>query len=344
MQFVFLVNDVAHIEAKQTTALLIAEAVRQGFEVLVCGVTDLSCSQEGEPAAWARKLSMRTYPSLDILVREIATSKGAKVQLTDADVLMIRTNPARDQGRQWAHSLAIRLALWCKERRALVINDPIGLMRASSKLYLLEMPASVRPRTLISQQNVEIVSFIESLGGPAVLKPLEGTRGNDVFFISSAQDKNLNQIIDVILRQSAVMVQELIPEADKGDTRVVVFNGEILDVDGKMAAIKRVPGKGELRSNIHAGGNAQPGIITEQIRDAVELIGPKLVQDGLLLVGLDFIGGKIIEINVFSTGGFRGAERFEGVSFSEKVIQKVTALYRTRTNTAKKGHKDLNSL
>ena len=331
MRFVFLVNDVAHVEAKQTTAMLIAEASRQGYEVLVCGVTDLSCSHKGEPEAYARKLSMRTYPSLETLVQEIAIAKGTRVQLTDADVLMIRTNPARDQNRQWAHSLAMRLALWCKERGLLVINDPIGLTRASSKLYLLEIPASARPKTLISQQHQEIIPFIESLAGPAVLKPLEGTRGNDVFFVSSAQDKNLNQIIDVILRQSAVMIQEFIPEADKGDTRVVVFNGKILEVDGKTAAIKRVPGKGELRSNIHAGGNAQPGIITDAIKDVVDLIGPKLVQDGLLLVGLDFIGGKIIEINVFSTGGFRDAERFERVPFTEKVIREVIVLHRTRT-------------
>ena len=332
MRFIFLVNDVAHIEAKQTTAMLIAEASRQGYEVLVCGVTDLSCSHEGEPEAYARELSMHTDSSLETLVQEIAIAKGTRVQLTDADVLMIRTNPARDQSRQWAHSLAMRLALWCKERGLLVINDPIGLTRASSKLYLLEIPASARPQTLISQQHQEIIPYIESLAGPAVLKPLEGTRGNDVFFVSSAQDKNLNQIIDVILRQSAVMVQEFIPEADKGDTRVVVFNGKILEVDGKTAAIQRVPGKGELRSNIHAGGNAKPGIITDAIKDVVDLIGPKLVQDGLLLVGLDFIGGKIIEINVFSTGGFRDAERFEGVPFTEKVIQEVTALHRTRTN------------
>ena len=331
MQFVFLVNDVAHIEAKQTTAMLIAEASRQGYEVLVCGVTDLSCSQDGEPVAWARELSIRTYPSMETLVQEIATAKGTRVQLADADVLMIRTNPARDQSRQWAHSFSMRLAVWCKERGVLVINDPIGLMRASSKLYLLEIPASARPKTLISQQHQEIIPFIESLDGPAVLKPLEGTRGNDVFFVSSSRDNNLNQIIDVILRQSAVMVQEFIPEADKGDTRVIVLNGNILDIDGKTAAIKRVPGKGELRSNIHAGGNAQPGIITGAIKEVVDLIGPKLVQDGLHLVGLDFIGGKIIEINVFSTGGFRDAERFEGVPFTEKVIQEVIVLHRTRT-------------
>ena len=334
MRFVFLVNDAAGLEAKQTTTMLIAAAARQGFEVFVCGVSNLSCSPEGKPIARARKLSLRTYSSLDTLVKDVALAKGTEIQLAEAEVLMIRTNPARDQGRQWAHAFALRLAAWCKELGVFVVNDPIGLMRASSKLYLLEMPASVRPRTLISQHQQEIIAFIDSLGSPAVLKPLEGTRGNDVFFISSARDNNLNQIIDVILRQSAVMAQAFIPEADKGDTRVVVFNGEILAVDGKMAAIKRVPRTGELRSNIHTGGSAEPGIITNQMRATVDLIGPRLVEDGLVLVGLDFIGDKIIEINVFSTGGFRDAERFEGVPFSEKVIRALATTNQTQKNKA----------
>ena len=325
MKFVFLVNDVTNIEAKQTTAMLIAEAARQGYEVLVSGVTDLSCSSKGKPMAWARKLMMRTYPSLETLVQEIALSKNTEVQLSEVDILMIRTNPARDQNKQWAHSLALRLAEWCKDKGVQVINDPIGLRKATTKIYLLEMPSSVRPQTFISQNHLEIKSFIESLNGPAVLKPLEGTRGTDVFFVT-AENKNLNQIIDVILRQSAVMIQEFIPEADQGDTRVVVFKGEILSIDDKMAAIRRVPRKGELRSNIHAGGTALPGIVSEKMKDAVHLIGQKLVHDGLHLVGLDFIEGKIIEINVFSTGGFRDAEQFAGVSFSQKVIQEIAAL------------------
>ena len=35
-----------------------------------------------------------------------------------------------------------------------------------------------------------------------------------------------------------------------------------------------------------------------------DLIGPQLVKDGLFLVGLDLMGGKLIEVNVCSPGGF----------------------------------------
>ena len=181
----------------------------------------------------------------------------------------------------------------------------------------------MRPATCVSQHPDEIRAFIESLEGPAVLKPLQGTRGGDVFFVSSARDPNLQQIIDVILRRSAVMAQARVPGAEEGDMRVVVLDGEILAIDGKEAAVRQVPAPGEIRSNIHAGGHPQPGRVDATVRRVVAAIGPKLVDDGLFLAGLDFIGGNIIEVNVFSTGGLRDAERYGGVNFSGAVIEAI---------------------
>ena len=54
-----------------------------------------------------------------------------------------------------------------------------------------------------------------------------------------------------------------------------------------------------------------------------ELVRPKLIQDGMFLVGLDIIGNKLMEINVFSPGGLWGLERMEGVPFSHEVIHAI---------------------
>jgi glutathione synthase len=59
------------------------------------------------------------------------------------------------------------------------------------------------------------------------------------------------------------------------------------------------------------------------MRRAVEMAKPRLLADGLFMVGLDFIGNKIIELNVFSPGGFRDAERFADFSFSTRIIEKT---------------------
>jgi glutathione synthase len=40
----------------------------------------------------------------------------------------------------------------------------------------------------------------------------------------------------------------------------------------------------------------------------------------MFLVGLDIVGGKLMEINVFSPGGLGSAQSFEGVNFTHAVI------------------------
>ncbi len=325
MRFMFLVNEAHAIQPSQTTAMLIAAAARH-HTVWVSGVDSLSCRSEG-PCAYAKRLTATAADSLADsladLMGVIATLPAEPVPLTrDAiDVLFIRTNPARDVTRSAAHQSALAIARLAEEKGVKVINRPDGLIRAATKLYLLELPEFTRPLTLVSQNRQEILAFIEKLQMPTVLKPLQGTRGNDVFFVSSAADTNLNQIIDVISRQGLVMVQACIPGAEAGDTRVVVMNGRILEIDGEAAAICRVPGKGDFRSNLHAGGTAEPGIITDDMRQTVAAIGDKLVSDGLFLVGLDFIGSQLLELNVFSTGGLRDAERFTGKAFAEHIVR-----------------------
>lgn len=322
MQVTFLVNDPADIQPSQTTAMLISTAINQGHKVGVTGVGDLSCQSDSEPCAQTRWINHQNL-SLVELTTTIAQTPLDKASLAQNDLLFMRTNPARDSDRPSAHSLAINLARLCQDKGVRIINRPDGLIRAATKLYLLELPSFTYPQTLVSQNRQDIREFINHLDGPAVLKPVQGTRGNDVFLISDRRDNNLNQIIDVILRQGPVMAQRCILGAEAGDTRVVVFNGKVLTLNNKPAAIQRVPKKGDFRSNIHAGGEAAPGIVTEAMHEVVAAIGPKLMTDGLFLAGLDFIGAQLVEVNVFSTGGLRDAERFTGEQFADAVIADI---------------------
>ena len=41
----------------------------------------------------------------------------------------------------------------------------------------------------------------------------------------------------------------------------------------------------------------------------------------MFLVGLDIVGDKLMEINVFSPGGLGSAQKFEKVNFNYAVIQ-----------------------
>ena len=64
-----------------------------------------------------------------------------------------------------------------------------------------------------------------------------------------------------------------------------------------------------------------------------EIVGPKLVDDGLYLVGIDLMGGKLIEVNVCSPGGFVEINETKStddkiqknvLNFVEQVIEKRT--------------------
>ena len=78
-----------------------------------------------------------------------------------------------------------------------------------------------------------------------------------------------------------------------------------------------------MRSNIHAGGKKAAAEVGADALHIAEIVRPKLVQDGMFLVGLDIVGDKLMEINVFSPGGLGSAQTFEKTNFSVQVIEAI---------------------
>src|SRR6185503_12373443 len=99
---------------------------------------------------------------------------------------------------------------------------------------------------------------------------------------------------------------------------------------------RRVSAKGDVRSNLHAGGKLARAVVTDEMLELAEVVRPKLIQDGMFLVGLDIVGSKLMEINVFSPGGLGSAQKFEKVDFSRAVIAALErkALARKRNDSA----------
>jgi len=73
-----------------------------------------------------------------------------------------------------------------------------------------------------------------------------------------------------------------------------------------------VPGEGEFRSNLAAGGTAKATQLTDREREICEALGPELKRRGLLFVGIDVIGGMLTEINVTSPTGIVAIDQFDG--------------------------------
>ena len=83
---------------------------------------------------------------------------------------------------------------------------------------------------------------------------------------------------------------------------------------------RRVPGEGEARANMTAGASVEAAEVDDTMLHLAEIVGPRLAVDGMFLAGLDIVGDRILEINVFSPGGLGSVESLTGVDFNEIVV------------------------
>ncbi|MDX1546030.1 MAG: glutathione synthase [Rhodothermales bacterium] len=324
MNIGFFINDVATERPRYATTCLAKAATDLGHTAWYIGVEDFACDPDDLVRARARGVPGRTYKSTESYLAALQGEKAEceRITVADLDVLMLRSNPADEtNGRGWGQSVGVIFGQLAQQQGVLVLNDPHSLANALNKLYFQLFPEAVRPRTLITRDRDEIRAFVEEQDGKAVLKPLQGSGGQGVFLVHPDEMANLNQIIEAISRDGYVVAQEYLPAAAEGDVRLFLMNGEPLRCEGKYAAFRRRNTGGDLRSNIHAGGTAEPAEIDEAILEIAAMVRPKLIQDGMFLVGLDIAGDKLMEVNVFSPGGLWSMEEFEGVPFARTVIE-----------------------
>ena len=103
------------------------------------------------------------------------------------------------------------------------------------------------------------------------------------------------------------MVQAFLPAVSEGDKRIIL-------VDGKPAgALNRRPKSGQVRSNLVVGGTAEATELTDADKRICEAIGPELRQRGLMLTGIDVIGGRLTEVNVTSPTGVQAVKKLSGI-------------------------------
>jgi glutathione synthase len=324
MRLGLVVNDVATEKPGYTTTRLALAAKRRGHEVWLTGVGDLSHTDSGAVMARARAPQNKAYRSLTSFLNDIQDPEvnPESISVNELDVLMLRNDPAEDAvERPWAQASGVLFGQLAAAAGVLVVNDPFHLADALNKTYFQRFPDEVRPRTLISRTEEDIKDFVKELGGRAVLKPLQGSGGHGVFFIGGKKGENLNQIIETITRDGFVVVQEYLREAEEGDVRLFVMNGVPLEAGGKIAAFRRVNTEDDVRSNMHVGGKAKRVKVTEKMLQVVRLVRPELIKDGMFLVGLDLVGDKLMEANVFSPGGLGSAGDLYEVVFAATVIE-----------------------
>lgn len=217
----------------------------------------------------------------------------------DADVVLMRQDPPFDLGYITATYLLERI-----QAETLVVNDPGNVRNAPEKIWVLDF-AKFMPPTVITR-SLDLARKFLAEHGDIVIKPLHGFAGGSVFRIG-ADGRNLSSLMEMFNRtyREPHVIQAFVPEIAGGDKRIVLVDGQV------AGAINRLPGEGEIRSNLAVGGKAAKTDLTEREQEICSVLGPELEKRGLLFVGIDVIGGKwLTEINVTSPTGLAAIDSF----------------------------------
>ena len=185
--------------------------------------------------------------------------------------------------------------------------------------------ARFMPPTLVTRSLAEAKAFLAEHGA-IVVKPLHGNGGKAIFKVER-DGANLSALIEVFNQtwREPHMIQAFLPDVAKGDKRIVLVDGEV------AGAINRLPGEGEIRSNLAVGGSAEKTELTDTEREICAALGPELKARGLLFVGIDVIGGRwLTEINVTSPTGIVAIERFDGTDVAGLIWDAIEARVATR--------------
>lgn len=291
-----------------TTFALMEEAQARGFELFVYHPDQLAWL-EGRIVARARPVRVKH-------VQGEHAELGDEIDLDlaeDADVVLMRQDPPFDMAYITAAHILEGLS-----GKTLVLNDPAWVRSSPEKIVPLDFPELVPP-TLISRDPERIKAF-RARYEDIIVKPLYGNGGAGVFRLKPG-DSNLNSLLEMFFAQNRepVVVQAFLPAVSAGDKRVLLIDGE------PVGAINRVPQKGETRSNMHVGGVAEASDLDEADLRICRAIGPMLKERGLMLVGIDVIGGLLTEINVTSPTGVQELKRFSGVDTCARFWDAVQA-------------------
>jgi len=230
----------------------------------------------------------------------------------DVDVVLMRQDPPFDLGYITATHLLERI-----EGETLVVNNPASVRNAPEKIWVLDFPQFMPPTAITRSKGLARKFLAEH--GDIVIKPLHGFAGGSVFRIGP-EGRNLAALIELFNQtyREPHVIQKFLPEIADGDKRIVLVDGEV------VGAINRVPGAGEIRSNLAVGGKAAKTELTAREEEICAALGPELRQRGLLFVGIDVIGGRwLTEINVTSPTGIVAIDKFNGTDTPELIWKAI---------------------
>jgi glutathione synthase len=279
-----------------TTIVLGLEAQRRGYKLYHYHPSDLSW-REGNVVAPLQEITFHASQEhwFDVGSTHV-------MPLSEMDVVLMRQDPPYDMSY-----LSATYLLEMLPKTTLVVNDPAAVRDCPEKIFPL-MFAQFMPPTLVTSHPQMVRDFLKEYSD-IVLKPLYGYGGMGVFRLKSDGD-NVEAILETVMSAKPplpFMAQRFLPEVRDGDKRIILMDGKVEGVLG------RIPAQGEIRANFRAGGSAATGELTPKQLEICDAVGHELVKRNLIFAGLDVIGDYLTEINLTSPTALPAIKRLTGV-------------------------------
>lgn len=291
MQILFVADPLeSFVIYKDSTFAMMREAQRRGHQIVACEPQHISWQSGGKVKAQVRYISLTGSKE-----GWFEQTESKTVDLADFGAIVMRKDPPFDSEFFYATHMLSQ----AEREGAKVFNKPSSLREHPEKLAIMEFAQFISP-TLVTRSAQDIRAF-HAEHKDIILKPLDGMGGMGIFRVGE-DGRNLGSIIETLNQGGAtsVMVQKFLPDIVHGDKRVLIIGGKPVPF-----CLARIPQGNEVRGNLAAGGKGVAQPLAEQDKAIAEFIGERLVQRGLLLIGLDVIGHNVTEINVTSPTCFQ---------------------------------------
>lgn len=326
MRVCFIMYPWERVNPKQdSTIRILHELARRGYSVSITHPSNLTI-RDSITLSLCKELTFNEkVPASIKSFHKSVIFKEDMIPLQEFDVIFMRDNPPMN-------ALTLNFLDSIKDD-VFIINAVDGLREANNKIYTAayyDPDRELIPATHVSKNIDYLLRIIkDSESDKMILKPLDGYGGSGVIVIEKSAMQNIKSLLDFYINgrdgiSSYVILQEYVEGAEDGDVRVMMLNGK------PIGALRRVPLKGDARSNISAGGSVEKYKLTKQDKILCEKIGEKLVRDGIYFAGLDLIGGKLIEVNVLSPGTITDINKLNNVKLQAKIVDYLEVAVKER--------------
>ena len=288
--------DLINIET-DTTLQLALEAQKRSYQIYWYETKDLSLIK-GKVYAKAKKVIF-----FENRKKYFKILKHVNLDLSKANYILIRQNPPFNMDY-----ITSTLYLENIPKKVKILNSPISVRNISEKFYSINFLKFMPPT--IFTKDLELIKKFYKENSKIVIKPIHGYAGKDILFIDRNFNKNI--IKRYIKKIGHVMVQKFLPLVKHGDKRVFILNGKV------KGAIRRVPSKGSILSNISQGGSALKTKLNKKELYISKVIAKKLKKNNIFFAGIDLISNYLIgDINVTSPTGLPQYKDLTGINLAK---------------------------